>query len=425
MIKSYNYDKNEASEKLWYIKKRNGEHNNKNYELKIAWSDNLDDTIGRLYSYFKTKVKFPFPALIHGTFKLSSNRNELINDTERHNIFLLDELIKLLIDTALEISNKEISYTPLKLLSFYSNESIDSFFEDNDFAIKLKNKIRESKIFPTINSKYISCNDEPVFYKNNYAEILPSKKFTNLLLYTKDIKIIQTIHWLELNSSYEIKYLFKLISETSNQMDLKDRAKLISFLIEDYKDLDIERNNLPNIFIDQDEEIILFHSELFLPPSGENIDIPIKLNLKIINSDLYKNLKQLLNSENAEVIEDRLKLFDVKAYRFGEIFRRIINDFNKNKKNNINRRDSIKDLLRNLYTLFIRNKDKESIDITIPSIISIPILNKNNNESIVSNTYFGIEYDNKLCEILFEYDKSKLVGSPNILGLKNKVFINQ
>ncbi len=354
---------------------------------------------------------------------MSSNRNELNNDTEGHNNFLLTELIQLLIDTALQISSNEISYNALKLLSFYSNESIDSFFEDNDFAENLKSKIRDNQIFPTISNKYITYKDEPVFYKNNYAEVLPKEKFENLLLFTEDIKIIQTLDWLELNSSYDKEYLFNAISEISAQLEIKERAKLIWYLIKDYGNTEVERKILPNIFIDQDGDIIPSISEIFLPPSGEKISIPLELNLKIISPDLFSNLKQIFGSDNAEVIENNLKYFNVKVYRFGEIFRRIVTDFNNNPSNKINRRNSIKDLISNLYELFQSNKNKESIDITIPSNVSIPILNKNNGETKVNIVYLGKKYENKLCEILFEYDKSKLVGSPKILGLEEKEYV--
>ena len=59
-IREFDYDTSEAIEKMWNLKSRKGKHKGKNYELKIAWNDNLDDKIGRLYSYFKTNVKFPF-----------------------------------------------------------------------------------------------------------------------------------------------------------------------------------------------------------------------------------------------------------------------------------------------------------------------------------------------------------------------------
>jgi len=417
-IREFDYDKNETVEKVWNLKSKKGEHKNKNYELKIIWNDNLDDKIGRLYSYFKTNVKFPFPALIHGTFDLTSDRNHFTPKSE-HNIFLIDELIQLLIDTALEISNSEISYKPLKLLSIQGKENFDTFFDDNGFSEKLKNKIRENKVYPTIAEKYVSYDSKPVYYKHDYAEILPASKFPNLLLFTKDENVKETIKWINYYI-YKPERFFKTISEISEGLDIDKRAKLISYLTSDFSNSEIYKKELPNIFIDQGNQIIESGSEIFLPPSGLKIEIPIKLNLKIINSELFTQLKKIFGSENAEVIEDRLKLFGIKVYRFGEIFRRIVLDFNNNRNNTKNKRESIKYLLSNLYELYKLNKGKESIDINIPSNISIPILNKNNGESKVSNVYLGKEYENKLCEILYEYDKSKLVGSPKILGLDEK-----
>lgn len=423
IIREFNYDTNETFEKVWNLKTRKGKYQNKNYELKIAWNENLDDEIGRLYSYFKTNVKFPFPALIHGTFDLTSDRNHFTPKSE-HNTFLIDELIQLLIDTALVISDNEISYKPLKLLSIQGKENFDTFFDDNDFSEKLKNKIRENKVYPTIANEYISYEDEPVYYQSNYAEILPSNKFINLLPFTEDDSVKDTIDWIGYDT-YKKEYFFNTISEISSQLSIEQRARLIIYLTKDFSDLDIQRNKLPNIFIDQDNQIIHSDSEIFLPPMGEKIEIPLKLNLKIINSELFTHLKKVLGSENAEVIEDRLKLFGIKVYRFGEIFRRIVSDFNSNLNHTKNRRESIKDLISNLYDLYNLNKDKEGIDINIPSNISIPILNKNNGETKVSNVYLGKEYENKLCEILFEYDKSKLVGSPKVLGLEGKEFANE
>lgn len=424
IIREFNYDTNETFEKVWNLKTKKGKYQNKNYELKIAWNEKLDDEIGRLYSYFKTNVKFPFPALIHGTFDLTSDRNHFAPKSE-HNIFLVDELIQLLIDTAIAISDNEISYKPLKLLSIQGKENFDTFFDDNKFPEKLKTKIRENKVYPTIADYYVSSENQPVFYKNNYAGILPKEKFPDIMLYSNDADIIEMVEWLKINDSHEQEYLFQSISEISNQLSIEQRAQLISFLTNDFSNSEIQKNDLPNIFIDQDNQIITSDSEIFLPPSGERIEIPIKLNLKIINSKLFSHLKKILGSENAEVIEDRLKLFGIKVYRFGEIFRRIVSEFNSNPNHNKNRRESIKDLISNLYDLYQLNKDKEGIDINIPSNISIPILNKNNGETKVSNVYLGKEYENKLCEILYEYDKGKLVGSPKTLGLDGKVFANE
>lgn len=82
--------------KTWNVKKREGQVDGKNFEISIAYTDNLDDNKNILYSYFKTDVKFPFPAIIHGTFNLTGNRNQLVKDNEE-NKKLLQFLAELLI----------------------------------------------------------------------------------------------------------------------------------------------------------------------------------------------------------------------------------------------------------------------------------------------------------------------------------------
>jgi hypothetical protein len=417
LIREFNFRTSEKLEKEWNVNTKIGSYNGKNYELKIAWNENLDDRVGRLYSYFKTNVKFPFPALIHGTFDLTSDRNHF-SPKSGHNTFLINELMQLLIETAIEISQNEVSYKPLKLLGIYEKENFDTFFEDNNFTDKLKDKIRENQVYPTVSNKYISYIDKPVFYHNNYPGVLPSDKFADLLLFTDDDGVKEIITWLGYYK-YDLGQFFRSISEISHLLSVENRARLISYIVSDFSASNIDKSKLPNIFIDLGQNVIPSNSEIFLPPSGEKIEIPVKLNLKIINSELFVALKQIFGSENAEVIEDRLKFFYVKVYRFGEVFRRIVVDFNNNPINKFNRRESIKDLISNLYELYQSNKDKGSIDINIPSNITIPILNKNNGETKVGNVYLGKDYSNKLGEILFEYDKSKLVGSPRILGLES------
>ena len=228
-IREINKVTNETLEKVWSLKTRKAKYQNKNYELKIAWNENLDDEIGRLYSYFKTNVKFPFPALIHGTFELTSDRNHFAPKSE-YNTFLVDELIQLLVDTALEISINEISYKPLKLLSIQENENFDTFFDDNNFPEKLKTKIRENEVYPTIAGNYVSSKNQPVFYKNNYAGILPKEKFPDIMLYSNDADIIEMVEWLEIIDSYKQEYLFQSISEISYKLNIKQRARLISFI---------------------------------------------------------------------------------------------------------------------------------------------------------------------------------------------------
>ena len=50
----------------------------KNYEIKIAYNPDIIPSVQKLFSYFRTDVDFPYPVLAHGSFELSSNRNQLL-----------------------------------------------------------------------------------------------------------------------------------------------------------------------------------------------------------------------------------------------------------------------------------------------------------------------------------------------------------
>lgn len=70
-----------------------------------------------MYSYFKTDVKLGFPALIHGTFELTSDRNSL-QKKSRVNEQLIPLLADFMVQTAVDISEeqKECDYRPLSLV---------------------------------------------------------------------------------------------------------------------------------------------------------------------------------------------------------------------------------------------------------------------------------------------------------------------
>lgn len=119
-------EKNELTgieeERNWKIFKTQGEieveGKLKTYEFIIAYNEKYDSRNNVLYSYFKTDVEMPFPALIHGTFELSSDRNNLIKDSEVNKI-LIEKLVDFMIETAVKISldSGECGYAPLQLLT--------------------------------------------------------------------------------------------------------------------------------------------------------------------------------------------------------------------------------------------------------------------------------------------------------------------
>ncbi|MET3289286.1 UNVERIFIED_CONTAM: hypothetical protein ABID98_001856 [Brevibacillus sp. OAP136] len=176
-------------EKIWNIRSRTGIYEQKNYEVKLAFSDKLDDDSHLLYSFFKTNVRLPFPAIMHGTFELTGNRNQLtVSPANDH---VLDELLQLMIDTALEIANctTKVSWDALKLLAF--DENMDQNLINMKFDQKLIRKIMENELFPVISGNYRSYEEKPVFFQNPYADFLPAENFPGLMLYTNDAKLIK------------------------------------------------------------------------------------------------------------------------------------------------------------------------------------------------------------------------------------------
>lgn len=155
----------------WHLYKKNGtifdeSQKEKKYELAIAYNSANPQSGKYLYSYFKTKVALGFPAIIHGTFDLSANRNYL-KENNSVNRQLVSILADLMVETAKTISekNSQIDYKPLELL--FATE-IDKTLNEYGLGTKILSKIASEKIFPAISNKYISLQDSPKYSKREY-----------------------------------------------------------------------------------------------------------------------------------------------------------------------------------------------------------------------------------------------------------------
>jgi hypothetical protein len=124
------------------------------YDIRIAVSEYFDDQINRLFSYFRTEIRFPFPAIIHGTFELDDSRNHLVKSSV--NEFLLKELADLMISTAKTLTemNKVVSWNAIKLLS--KQGDFDDKIEEMGFYQNLLDKMRREKLIPIISNIYVS-----------------------------------------------------------------------------------------------------------------------------------------------------------------------------------------------------------------------------------------------------------------------------
>lgn len=407
-------DREMLERKIWNIRKRGGTYLGKNYELKMAYTDELDDDIKLLYSYFRTNVCLPFPALFHGTFELTGNRNQLIeSDTNK---YLLEELVQLMIDTAVEItkSDQKVSWDALRLLTF--DDNLDQDLLNMKFNERLIKKIKENPLFPVISGKYITYEERPVSYKNPYARILPGEKFTKLTIHTSDERLKKLIFEDITRYKYTPKFFFKALSEISKDLTMEQRAECIHYLTLDYKEglKDLENLSLLNLFVDHNGEPISGSTELFLPPGKRQIKIPDFVNIKFIHEDLYKALLKEFKVSGVNKLIHELELFNVQEYRLETVLRRTISRARELiEDNKANKKKYISELLVALFQIFLEGKEEEDF----PAQLNVPLMNRYRKIIDAKKLYFGREYDNQLMDnLLGPVSKQYFIGSPKILG---------
>ena len=228
------------SGKEWIVYEDNGEFDSEYqdedsteqefYQVKIAIPQNFENETDILFTFFPTKVNLEFPFVVHGTFDLDSSRNQLRKSDK--NKFVLEKLIELIVETAKIISQKEISWKPIKLLKYNSQNRI---LEDLNFYELINEKIKELALFPCIDGKYRKI-DDTIQYSNDFSTFISksnhSKIFENLLI-SIDEKLKE---WLEYDidiefHTYKKSELIKKIDLLSIKLKtINERVELIYIL---------------------------------------------------------------------------------------------------------------------------------------------------------------------------------------------------
>jgi hypothetical protein len=382
---------NETKEsKTWHLNKINGEHNSKNYELAIAWNDELNDNENVLFSNFKTQVRFPFPALLHGTFELTQNRNQLENDTTGHNEFLTEKLAELLIDTALKIAsqNKEANYQPLRLLNIDFNQ-IDTVLSNFKFKENLLEKIMASEVFPTVNGKYIDYSAKPVFYDLPIATFVKGDDVENLILYNDDEQFVKFLKSFTLYH-FTFELFLKLISKRTTNNEHLAKLIFLALTYDSYKqEFSADKFNLlkqPEFLIDNEGSEIHWTSKIFLQPHGDKeFILPKSLSIQFVAPELIKTLLKEFNTENIDILLSKLEPLQVKKYSFAEISETLIQHYNE--KGKLKPTD-VKELHTYLFRLY-RNEAKELKPEALSADIETPIVSEKLKVKSASKIYFG------------------------------------
>jgi hypothetical protein len=418
----------EISSKQWTVFSKKGElpeslrvgvHKSKyEYELSMAISPKLDDTINRLFSYFRTDVVFPFPALIHGTFDLTGDRNQIMNNSV--NQFLLSSLAELMVNTSLELSKEEISWKPLRLVAL-NKESNDRLTELG-FNTALKREILNKPLFPLNEKRYAKYSERPKWYDTNIAELLPYEKFelfNDLLVFTNDYRIKGLVSELG-----EIKYsaaeVTSKINSVNEKFSVSERAELMIFLNRNFNEYFPSGTfaKMPSIIIDQHGNTVPDEKNIIMPPDRAILKIPDGIEVSFMHQSLFDKLSTLTKKSIGREIVFSINKFNVVEYAFDPVIREIIRLADKDKTNELSL--SVK-ILKALFVFFkgsILNVEKAS---SFPKDVNVSLF-INGEKQNVSDMYisgaYSTGYVNSL--VFTAFKPNILIPSPIEIGLENE-----
>ena len=326
----------ESESASWHIYNKNGtvkddKGNDRDYEFKIAYDRTADHGGKVLYSYFKTDVQLEFPAIIHGTFELTEDRNS-VKKGSKVNEQLFELLSDFMIETAVQIAenNNECNYDPLDLVV---SPNIDSVLNSAfNFENKLKAKARTKKILPTIDNRYISLEESPFYSRYGFDEIVNPKAFSSLLKccnadtysYYEDIEdYIQ--NELEIDF-YDYADFCEIINSDLDYYSKEDKINLIGLIEKEYR-TQKSPEVFPHLLDDTNGNHITDLSRVYPLPSDDNyIELPKWVEIKFLNSEMEQDLLKYYDlGGNKRELAKKLSRYNMDEYSFDRVLRTVVN----------------------------------------------------------------------------------------------------
>jgi len=398
----------------WVVAEKHDTKDGQEYFVTIAFKEDMSVKPDVLYSYFKTKVSFPIPALVHGTFDLDANRNHL-NETSL-NIFVLQEACGLIIDVAESICKKELNFAALKLLALRADFPLElNWARLDDFYL---DAVMKRKVLPNVNSEYISFSENPKFYKSNLADFLEGDKLNQLLIYSDDSTVDDFIDKLakrfKTNLKYDYEYITVAINSALPKMDMLERAACCAEFLTEYQN-DIKNSQFPHFILDADGIPVTNGQIVFIPPETADDTFPQPpkyAQVAYLFKPLLKALRDEIKHDDLRDLSSKLSKFNVREYNLTEIVRSVLSKLKKRRhqdsKKTINH---CSETVLWLFKLWETNK-LQAISGHLQTITSIPVISRDGMVSDANDLYLGSDYGNVITDNLFLEQDQLFVSSP-------------
>lgn len=412
-----------VNDKRWHVFTREGEleeslkgeeEDSSFFQLKLAINDSLENDFKYLFSYFPTQIGLDVPYLIHGTFDLDQNRNQL-NNTKR-NQKVLKKLVDFIVDTSKHYSEKELSWKPLSLLNF-KNTSNNPTLENLGFNKTVDKALKEEKIWPCISNTYKSIS-ECIYVDDDFARFLmndvKTNRFGNLLI-PRGKFYIQGFFEQTNISNIEVA-----IDDVSNTIsDLKVRTELVYHVNRCFGGKKF------NLLVNTDGEIINKEDEIFTPPT-KDVKIPSFCRVHFIKSELYTLLLKRFSLEDAKskprsLVNKLSTNCNILSYEPQNLIQKIISGA----KREISTQGSIEnkisvvtDMVKSLFAMYKSMSDPSEIRAE-----KIPLINADGKIKLSRELFLCDSFETgRKALLLFNKVRTKktLLASPSNFNLQNE-----
>jgi hypothetical protein len=405
----------------------------KHYQIKIAWKDDLSDQDTNFFTYFPTQVKTHFPCLIHASFELDPTRNHINDLPENH--FVLTEIANVLCDLATKElqRNLKADWRGFRLLTPIGSSENKIL---NEYLYKSVSEKRKAlPIYPCLDGKY-RTKDEVAFYNNEFSNWISANGFEEYfpsVLLTPEIGVEINEFDFSTKISYEdFKNSISSISNLLGKEKISERVELMTVLLDDVFKLYHESNTKETfpLLIDSFGDVISENKRVFtlLKGSINELNIPIFINISFIDVDLRKQLEESLKQKLDENKKDdegdysrALKrvlspIVNIGSNDIIDVISTIISESNEKISYSTNYKEDLSKTIRSLYTIFNHNKQRENI---LQS--KLLLLNKNGERKRSNELFLSQFYPTgQLTEEIFDgvYLSENYLGSPLDFGFE-------
>lgn len=376
------------------------------YSIVIAIPQNQNVDISTpLFSFFPLELTFPYPLFCHLTLELENNRKH--PRPSESNIKILKQLTKFLAVIASQQDVKTDPWSRIRLLS--KRKELDKFLSDIEFNELLIEEAKSYELIPTLSGMHKIASDANRI-NSSTIEWLPPKEFYDIA-FPPPSKEMSSFY-----GALGIEYISNIeLTDRLNKVELSDidtRAKLIANLI---KHNLIPDNPVPNLLIDQSNNLITERSRTFLQSRDQKVfKRPAWLNIQFLNDELKIKMMEMIGLTEVRELRQKLSPFGVNEYSLSSIASALVAEANKRISSEPSKKiETYDDLLHTLFYLFSQRGDA-----SFPEDISVPLRTKAGSYQSARTLYFSESYNANgdwLSE-LYKLNPEKLLANLSYLG---------